>query len=68
MQLSSAPQGFSAVAGKVPAPCLVLAGVCRIQFGAALAPRVYPQVGFAGVVFLRLLMNASFASVFALLG
>ncbi|MFB7109507.1 hypothetical protein [Streptomyces sp. NPDC056291] len=44
------------MAGKVPAPCLVLAGVCGIQFGAALALRVYPQVGSAGVVFLRLLI------------
>ncbi|MFD8706435.1 DMT family transporter [Kitasatospora sp. NPDC059648] len=29
--------------------------MCGIQFGAAFAPRVYPQVGAAGVVFLRLL-------------
>ncbi|MGW3511594.1 EamA family transporter [Streptomyces sp. NPDC000994] len=46
------------MAGKVPASGLVLAGVCGIQFGAALAPRVYPQVGSAGVVFLRLLIAA----------
>ncbi|MFI1769393.1 EamA family transporter [Streptomyces sp. NPDC020800] len=56
MQLDSAPQGIPAVVGKVPAPCLVLVGVCGIQFGAALAPRAYPQVGSAGVVFLRLLI------------
>ncbi|MFF7755735.1 DMT family transporter [Streptomyces sp. NPDC007971] len=56
MQLGSAPQGISAVVGKVPAPCLVLVGVCGIQFGAALAPRAYAQVGSAGVVFLRLLI------------
>ncbi|MFI9357733.1 EamA family transporter [Streptomyces lydicus] len=56
MQQHSTAHGFSAVAGKVPAPCLVLAGVCGIQFGAALAPRAYPQAGAAGVVFLRLLI------------
>ncbi|WP_229911302.1 EamA family transporter [Streptomyces aurantiogriseus] len=42
--------------GKIPAPGLVLGGVCGIQFGAAFAPQVYPQVGAAGVVFLRLLI------------
>ncbi|MFG2892495.1 DMT family transporter [Streptomyces sp. NPDC048248] len=56
MQQNSAAQGFSAVVGKVPAPCLVLAGVSGIQFGAALAPSAYPQAGAAGVVFLRLLI------------
>ncbi|MFB6435237.1 DMT family transporter [Streptomyces sp. NPDC056411] len=40
----------------MPAPCLVLAGVCGTQFGAAFAPRAYPQAGAAGVVFLRLLI------------
>lgn len=44
------------VVGRTPAPGLVLGGVCGIQFGAAFAPRVYPQVGPAGVVFLRLLI------------
>lgn len=56
MQQIDAAQGISALAGKVPAPCLVLAGVCGIQFGAALAPHAYPQAGAAGVVFLRLLI------------
>ncbi|MFG2530937.1 DMT family transporter [Streptomyces sp. NPDC048516] len=56
MQQSSTAQGLSALAGNVPAPCLVLAGVCGIQFGAALAPSAYPQAGAAGVVFLRLLI------------
>ncbi|MGP3991248.1 EamA family transporter [Streptomyces sp. 3N207] len=56
MQQHSAAQAVSTVTGKVPAPCLVLAGVCGLQFGAALAPRVYPQAGAAGVVFLRLLI------------
>ncbi|WP_243980362.1 DMT family transporter [Streptomyces sp. NEAU-YJ-81] len=49
-------RGYAAVVGKIPAPGLVLGGVCGIQFGAAFAPRVYPQVGAAGVVFLRLLI------------
>lgn len=44
------------MARRMPAPCLVLAGFRGTQFGAALAPRVYPQVGSAGVVFLRLLI------------
>ncbi|MFE6758974.1 DMT family transporter [Streptomyces sp. NPDC057684] len=56
MRHYSVATGFSAVAGRVPAPGLVLAGVCGIQFGAALAPRAYPQAGAAGVVFLRLLI------------
>lgn len=56
MQNHTTAHGFSTVVGKVPAPCLVLAGVCGIQFGAALAPRAYPQAGPAGVVFLRLLI------------
>jgi inner membrane transporter RhtA len=56
MHHHSVARGFSAVAGRVPAPGLVLAGVCGIQFGAALAPRAYPQAGAAGVVFLRLLI------------
>jgi inner membrane transporter RhtA len=47
---------YAGVVGKMPAPGLVLGGVCGIQFGAAFAPRVYPQVGAAGVVFLRLLI------------
>ncbi|WP_406110600.1 EamA family transporter [Streptomyces sp. NBC_01003] len=56
MKQSSTARGFSAATGKVPAPGLVLGGVCGIQFGAAFAPRVYPQAGAAGVVFLRLLI------------
>ncbi|MEU1515208.1 EamA family transporter [Streptomyces sp. NPDC005811] len=56
MQESSAARRSAAVMGKIPAPGLVLGGVCGIQFGAAFAPRVYPQVGAAGVVFLRLLI------------
>jgi inner membrane transporter RhtA len=56
LKQSSTARGFSAATGKIPAPGLVLGGVCGIQFGAAYAPRVYPQVGAAGVVFLRLLI------------
>jgi inner membrane transporter RhtA len=56
MNETGVTRGFSAAVGKVPAPGLVLGGVCGIQFGAAFAPRVYPQVGAAGVVFLRLLI------------
>jgi threonine/homoserine efflux transporter RhtA len=37
MNQSSATQGFSGVVGKIPAPELVLGGVCGIQYGAALA-------------------------------
>ncbi|MER7397968.1 EamA family transporter [Streptomyces sp. NPDC000151] len=56
MQENNATRGFAEVVGKIPAPGLVLGGVCGIQFGAAFAPQVYPQVGAAGVVFLRLLI------------
>ncbi|WEO93536.1 EamA family transporter [Streptomyces sp. FXJ1.172] len=49
-------RAYTGVVGKIPAPGLVLGGVCGVQFGAALAPRVYPQVGAAGVVLLRLLI------------
>ncbi|MFF3372283.1 DMT family transporter [Streptomyces sp. NPDC002680] len=56
MKQNSMGQGFTGVVGKVPAPGLVLAGVCGIQFGAAFSPRIYPQVGAPGVVFLRLLI------------
>ncbi|MFJ7078956.1 EamA family transporter [Streptomyces sp. NPDC098781] len=56
MQQYSPAHAISTLAGKVPAPALVLTGVCGLQFGAALAPRVYPQAGAAGVVFLRLLI------------
>ena len=56
MNQGSVTRAYAGVVGKIPAPGLVLGGVCGIQFGAAFAPRVYPQVGAAGVVFLRLLM------------
>ncbi|EFL27869.1 EamA family transporter [Streptomyces himastatinicus ATCC 53653] len=53
---SSVTRGFTRVAGNIPAPALVLGGVCGIQFGAAFSPQIYPQVGAPGVVFLRLLI------------
>jgi inner membrane transporter RhtA len=56
MNQNSVARGFSAVAGNIPAPGLVLVGVCGIQFGAAFSPRIYPQVGAPGAVFLRLLI------------
>lgn len=56
MKQSSAARGVSWFVGKVPAPGLVLGGVCGIQFGAAFSPQLYPQVGAPGVVFLRLLI------------
>ncbi|MET8978069.1 EamA family transporter [Streptomyces sp. NPDC004539] len=48
--------GAQRALGRVPAPGLVLIGVCGLQFGAAFATRIYPQVGAPGVVFLRLLI------------
>ncbi|MFC9427638.1 DMT family transporter [Streptomyces sp. NPDC056987] len=56
MKQNSVAQGFSGAMAKIPAPGLVLGGVCGIQFGAAFSPRIYPQVGAPGVVFLRLLI------------
>ncbi|MFE2037444.1 DMT family transporter [Streptomyces scopuliridis] len=56
MNQNSVAQGFSGAVGKIPAPGLVLGSVCGIQFGAAFSPRIYPQVGAPGVVFLRLLI------------
>ncbi|MEU3618796.1 EamA family transporter [Streptomyces sp. NPDC006872] len=56
MTQNSVAQGFSGAVGKIPAPGLVLGGVCGIQFGAAFSPRIYPQVSAPGVVFLRLLI------------
>ncbi|GAA2609778.1 EamA family transporter [Streptomyces tubercidicus] len=44
--------------GAVPAPGLVIGGVLGLQCGAALATRLYPAVGPAGVVTLRLCLAA----------
>lgn len=46
------------VLGRVPAPGLVLGGVVGLQCGAALSVRLYPAVGPAGVVTLRLVLAA----------
>ncbi|MFI2200461.1 EamA family transporter [Streptomyces sp. NPDC020192] len=56
MSQSSTTRRYTGALGTVPAPGLVLGGVCGIQFGAAFSPRIYPQVGAPGVVFLRLLI------------
>jgi inner membrane transporter RhtA len=56
MSQSSTARRYAGALGKVPAPGLVLGGVCGIQFGAAFSPRIYPQVGVPGAVFLRLLI------------
>ncbi|MER6734464.1 EamA family transporter [Streptomyces puniciscabiei] len=44
--------------GTVPAPGLVLGGILGLQGGAALTTRLYPAVGPAGVVTLRLAIAA----------
>ncbi|MHA5053224.1 hypothetical protein [Streptomyces sp. SD15] len=41
MNQSSVAQAFSGVVGKIPAPGLVLGGVCGIQFGAATIQDLY---------------------------
>ncbi|MDQ8705150.1 EamA family transporter [Streptomyces sp. LHD-70] len=56
MQQNAMARGLATVTDRVPAPGLVLAGVCGMQFGAAFAASAYAQVGAAGVVFLRLLI------------
>lgn len=43
---------------RVPAPFFVLCAVISVQFGAALARPLFPLVGEAGTVFLRLLFAA----------
>ncbi|MGW7491502.1 EamA family transporter [Streptomyces sp. NPDC054786] len=46
------------VLGKAPAPGLVCGGIVGLQAGAALSVRLYPAVGPAGVVMLRLVIAA----------
>jgi len=48
------PNRGLAVLDKVPAPIVVLASVISVQFGAALARSLFPIVGPAGTVLLRL--------------
>ncbi|MDH6108707.1 inner membrane transporter RhtA [Kitasatospora sp. MAP12-15] len=45
--------------GRAPAGGLVVAGLCGLQGGAALATRLYPAVGIGGVVSLRLCLAAA---------
>lgn len=42
----------------VPAPVLVLGGIASVQSGAAIATKLFPQVGAGGAVFLRLGLSA----------
>lgn len=48
----------SSAAGLVPAPVLVLGAVASVQSGAAIARRMFPEVGAGGTVFLRLGLSA----------
>jgi inner membrane transporter RhtA len=43
----------------VPAPVLVLGGIASVQCGAAIAIKLFPQVGAGGAVFLRLALSAA---------
>jgi inner membrane transporter RhtA len=45
-------------ADRVPAPVLVLGGIASVQFGAAIATKLFPTVGPGGAVFLRLVFSA----------
>ncbi|HVU62082.1 MAG TPA: EamA family transporter [Mycobacteriales bacterium] len=45
-------------AAVVPAPVLVLGGIASVQSGAAIATKLFPQVGAGGAVFLRLGLSA----------
>jgi len=49
----------------VPAPVLVLGAVASVQSGAAIATKLFPQVGPGGTVFLRLALSACFLLVLA---
>jgi inner membrane transporter RhtA len=42
----------------LPAPLLILGGICSVQFGAAFANKLFDQAGPAGVVLLRLGLSA----------
>lgn len=42
----------------MPAPVLVVGAIASVQSGAAIATKLFPQVGAGGAVFLRLLISA----------
>jgi inner membrane transporter RhtA len=42
----------------LPAPALVLGAIASVQIGAAIATRLFPDIGPAGTVFLRLALSA----------
>lgn len=44
--------------GTLPAPVLILGGIVSVQFGAALADKLFDEAGPAGVVLLRLSLSA----------
>ena len=48
----------------VPAPVLVLGGIASVQSGAAIATKLFPQVGAGGAVFLRLALSALIVCLF----
>ena len=52
------------ILGRAPAPGLVLGGILGLQCGAALSVRLYPSVGPAGVVTLRLCFAAVILGAF----
>jgi inner membrane transporter RhtA len=49
----------------LPAPVLVVIGVASVQSGAAVATKLFPAVGPAGAVFLRLVFSAIVVSALA---
>jgi inner membrane transporter RhtA len=56
--------GFVRPAEVVPAPVLVLAAIASVQSGAAIATKLFPQVGAGGAVFLRLMLSAVIVCLF----
>ncbi|HVT63650.1 MAG TPA: EamA family transporter [Mycobacteriales bacterium] len=48
----------------VPAPVLVLGAIASVQSGAAVAIKLFPQVGAGGAVFLRLALSAFIVCLF----